>query len=487
MDGIERRENNIFSEIKTYENKPIKSKNIYLFPSYQDNNFSYFEDEKSINNEKDFLNKKKKNDFSFKKGDEKKKKSKKEIKNNKRKKNYKKFKTKKSKNKITNEQNEDNSYLNEFINQNDFYKKNKNVNKEKFVNSKKKNEKKNEILKDINLNIDNLDVKESNLNTLNGINNKSKDLMNGTSNSLNENISINNQKKIKKDKNIIQYMNNCFSVYNKKINSENPNIKNNINLIDEKQENKINYLYNGYLLSKNNNQLNNLIVQNNIQNNFFNQKIKLNYLNNYIFQTLNINNDININNNVNELNKSPHLNFYHSIFDDLKISNDNNYDFSKNKCDNKEINKIEENTIKKINEDKPIKKYILMSEILSKAPKTFNKKIRKPYIINNNDEKKTILNLKIKIQDKEIILSFKEDENIIKKINELEINKNFIPQIKESINKSINIIKTIKTFDLKYNSKEELKIIYKYLINENLINDNSFFNKKERNLINHLE
>ena len=282
-------------------------------------------------------------------------------------------------------------------------------------------------------------------------------------------------------------MNNCFSVYNKKINSENPNIKNNINLIDEKQENKINYLYNGYLLSKNNNQLNNLIVQNNIQNNFFNQKIKLNYLNNYIFQTLNINNDININNNVNELNKSPHLNFYHSIFDDLKISNDNNYDFSKNKCDNKEINKIEENTIKKINEDKPIKKYILMSEILSKAPKTFNKKIRKPYIINNNDEKKTILNLKIKIQDKEIILSFKEDENIIKKINELEINKNFIPQIKESINKSINIIKTIKTFDLKYNSKEELKIIYKYLINENLINDNSFFNKKERNLINHLE
>ena len=488
MDGIERRENNIFSEIKTYENKPIKSQNIYLFPSYQDNNSSYFEDEKSINDEKDFLNKEKKNDFSFKKTDEKKKKSKKEIKNNKRKKSYKKFKTKKSKKKITNEQNEDNSYLNEFINQNDFYKKNKNVNKEKFVNSKKKNEKKNEILKDINLNIDNLDEKESNLNTLNGINNKSKDLMNGTSNSLNENISINNQKKIKKDKYIIQYMNNCFSVYNKKINSENPNIKNNINLIDEKQENKINYLYNGYLLSKNNNPLNNLIVQNNIRNNFFNQKIKLNYLNNYIFQTLNINNDININNNVNELNKSPHLSFYHSIFDDLKISNDNNYDFfSKNKCDNKEINKIEENTVKKINEDKPIKKYILMSEILSKAPKTFNKKIRKPYIINNNDEKKTILYLKIKIQDKEIILSLKEDENIIKKINELEINKNFIPQIKESINKSLNIIKTIKSFDLNYNSKEDLKIIYKYLNNENLINDNSFFNKKERNLINYLE
>ena len=127
------------------------------------------------------------------------------------------------------------------------------------------------------------------------------------------------------------------------------------------------------------------------------------------------------------------------------------------------------------------------AEILSKAPKTFNKKIRKPYIINNNDEKKTILILKIKIQDKEIILSLKEDENIIKKINELEINKNFIPQIKESINKSLNIIKTIKSFDLNYNSKEDLKIIYKYLNNENLINDNSFFNKKERNLINYLE
>ena len=102
-------------------------------------------------------------------------------------------------------------------------------------------------------------------------------------------------------------------------------------------------------------------------------------------------------------------------------------------------------------------------------------------------KKKTILYLKIKIQDKEIILSLKEDENIIKKINELEINKNFIPQIKESINKSLNIIKTIKSFDLNYNSKEDLKIIYKYLNNENLINDNSFFNKKERNLINYLE
>ena len=66
-----KKENLIISQNKIYQNNPIKSQNIFLFPSYQDINSSSFNDENSENEENEILNFEEKNDYSLEKNFEK--------------------------------------------------------------------------------------------------------------------------------------------------------------------------------------------------------------------------------------------------------------------------------------------------------------------------------------------------------------------------------------------------------------------------------
>ena len=129
-------------------------------------------------------------------------------------------------------------------------------------------------------------------------------------------------------------------------------------------------------------------------------------------------------------------------------------------------NKIKVNENKEENENKR-KKYIYMSEILSKAPKRLNPKIGKPFILNNKREKSEILNLKIKIpnQKDEIIISLKKNENIIEKIKEIIPNVNLIPIIIKQIYQCLNYLNLFNSYELDLESDNIFHILNKYINN----------------------
>ena len=136
------------------------------------------------------------------------------------------------------------------------------------------------------------------------------------------------------------------------------------------------------------------------------------------------------------------------------------------------------------NKENSEKKYILMSEFLSRAPIRINPKIGKPYLIKNKEEKKNLLNIKIKIpnEKEEIILSLKEGENINKKIKELIKDEKFIPKIIEQIYKTLNYLNLFNSYHLNIDSKKNKKIINNFINNKKKFNNNnSFCEKKENN------
>ena len=245
-------------------------------------------------------------------------------------------------------------------------------------------------------------------------------------------------------------------------------------------------------------------LQNNNKNNFYQETSSINQNNNYnnLFQTHNFylknNNNTNKNNFQNEnqyfnitkntnkdilnyieehnqnYNYEYHFNSNNHLFDinsEIKnnISNQN-YFFNNNliekndkkiNIENNYQNKLKLNE-KKENENKG-KKYIFMSELLSKAPKRLNPKIGKPFILNNKREKNKILNIKIKIpnQKDEIIFSFNKNDNPIQKIKELipNENENLIPIIIKQIYQCLNYLNLFNSYELNLESQNIIHVI----------------------------
>ena len=511
MEVYQKKENKMFSKVLEKENYSLKSEKIYLFSSYKECNNSYLEDETYFINNINVSNSEKESktnliDLSVESEEGKKKNNKKRKRHYKKRTYSHKKKVKKQKSKILNVLNENNSNSIDNIKEND--------SREKNINDCEKDlkniiEKKSEIIDEKNNVIELCGKKNNVLEEKKNSEIINNEILEFEKNLLNDNFVLNENliKKFKQKKNINQKLNK------KKENSkEQSYIIHNINNYIRINNPEITYINNNNNIQNfynNNNEINK--INEFSKENYFlsNQQYFINYirnpLNNYFFindlvkQNNNYNNILKTHNNYfldNEVNNQNNekYNLYDNknfnIINEQKLNN--HYFFKSSSKEEKVINKIiKKNQLKKEkknmyeeNKENSEKKYILMSEFLSRAPIRINPKIGKPYLIKNKEEKKNLLNVKIKIpnEKEEIILSLKEGENINKKIKELIKDEKFIPKIIEQIYKTLNYLNLFNSYHLNIDSKKNLKIINNFINNKkNFNNNNSFCEKKENN------
>lgn len=310
----------------------------------------------------------------------------------------------------------------------------------------------------------------------------------------------------KKDNNTIK--NNDMNIFNLN-NSESINdtlyisdinLNNNKHFKGQKKEENIIFFPNDLKTTKKNKKKNkkknqNKKMINNCENQNF-QKYNSIILNPYINEqnknnTLNYNNTIFINPNIN--NKIPNIN-YNSIIKTNKNNYnffiDNNYFLKNNIKSNLEYNKNSNNNIEKTQhlkdntrknlEDKNMKKFIYMSDILACPPIRINPKCSRPFIINNNirNNNDILLNIKIKLSNSNnyIEIPLRENDNPLSLINKLNMDLSLIEknEIYEKIENSLNIIKHFNDLIISCNNNKNI-----YELNNYINNHNSYVNKKD--------
>ena len=292
-----------------------------------------------------------------------------------------------------------------------------------------------------------------------------------------ENIKENNSNLSKRNNYIIKEIKNNKEE-NKNINDEEKNSKENEN------EESLKKSINNNLNKEQKNILNNIE-----KNNYSNINLLGNGNINYKEINRNINNE-NFNNlyikNFNEVKnsfKNDNAIYQNKMYDTIfysKIKNKNNkenkfinYNLPIENCNL--INFVEEN-INKINFQKSKeKKYILMSDILKKAPLKLNPR-SKPFIINNinkkenNFEDKVILNLKVKIPNEknDLIIPLRKNDNSFTLLNILKekvLDRNQFNIIFNEVQNAINLIQNFSHFIIMKNSIDSMNKIYNFIHN----------------------
>ena len=292
-----------------------------------------------------------------------------------------------------------------------------------------------------------------------------------------ENIKENNSNLSKRNNYIIKEIKNNKEE-NKNINDEEKNSKENENQESLKKSinNNLNKEQKNILnnIEKNNYSNINLLGNGNINYKEINRNI-----NNENFNNLYIKNFNEVKNSFKNDNAIYQNKMYDTIFYS-KIKNKNNkenkfinYNLPIENCNL--INFVEEN-INKINFKKSKeKKYILMSDILKKAPLKLNPR-SKPFIINNinknenNFEDKIILNLKVKIPNEknDLIIPLRINDNYFILLNILKekvLDRNQFNIIFNEVQNAINLIQNFSHFIIMKNSIDSMNKIYNFIHN----------------------